>query len=366
MKLNSLSIIISLVLTTGCEDESVLSDGTNQTTGSGGSTSNNTGGTWAIPVSEVRDGGPGKDGIPALLDPDFTEPERAGYLSEDDLVIAFKMGDVIKVFPHDILDWHEIVNDKIGDFKFAINYCPLTGTGMAWNRTIGDTETTFGVSGLLYNSNLIPYDRATNSNWSQMRLDCVNGNLYGTQAELLPIIETTLETLKRMYPEIQVLSSNTGYSRSYGYYPYGDYKTDHNYLLFPVKNKDDRIENKERVHGIIANGGSIVFRFESFTNLTELYEFVMTGEQFVVVGNKQDNFIVSFMNSNDTGEILSFTALQNEYPLIMKDQLGNKYDVFGVVQEGPHKGNQLRPARSFIGYWFAWAAFYPNVQIFYE
>jgi len=138
------------------------------------------------------------------------------------LVIGFAQGDDARAYPHFILDWHEIVNDRVGDIHIAVTYCPLTGTGIGWEREINGSVTTFGVSGLLFNSNLIPYDRNTDSNWSQIRLDCVNGDLIGTEAETHVLVETTWKT---MYPKTLVMSMNTGYNRSYGNYPYGNYRT---------------------------------------------------------------------------------------------------------------------------------------------
>ena len=135
--------------------------------------------TWSIPSNQVFDGGPGKDGIPALVNPAMVSSVQANYLTDNDLVIGFKVGDDVRAYPHQILDWHEIINDVVGEQPLAITYCPLTGTGIGWNRVISGNTTTFGVSGLLFNTNLIPYDRSTDSNWSQMKLECVNGQLIG-------------------------------------------------------------------------------------------------------------------------------------------------------------------------------------------
>ena len=195
---------------------------------------------WLIPVNEVRDGGPGKDGIPSIDKPKFTDVASVNYLADDDLVFAFRVDNEIHVYPHRILDWHEIANDEVGGFPIAINYCPLTGTGMGWDRIIDGKETTFGVSGLLYNSNIIPYDRKTDSNWSQIRLECVNGELSGTKPVIHQLVETTWATMRAMYPEAQVLTLETGFSRDYNRYPYGAYREQEN-LFFPVSRTDGRL-----------------------------------------------------------------------------------------------------------------------------
>ncbi|MEM6806653.1 MAG: DUF3179 domain-containing (seleno)protein, partial [Bacteroidota bacterium] len=128
---------------------------------------------WLVPQDEVFDGGPGKDGIPSIDEPRFIDADAANFISENDLVVGYADGNEAKAYPHVILDWHEIVNDETNNFPHAIVYCPLTGSATGWERTIDGKKTTFGVSGLLYNTNIIPYDRETDSNWSQMSLKCV-------------------------------------------------------------------------------------------------------------------------------------------------------------------------------------------------
>ena len=156
--------ILLLTLTYGCNKEANPQSASSE---------------WLIPSGEVQDGGPGKDGIPSIDQPQFNTSEAVDFPSENDLIVGMVNDGIAKAYPHPILDWHEIVNDNIGDKAVALTYCPLTGTAIAWNRTINGETTTFGVSGKLYNSNLIPYDRATDSYWSQAKLECVNGEEIG-------------------------------------------------------------------------------------------------------------------------------------------------------------------------------------------
>ncbi len=352
-------MMVATIFLWGCEEEDL---GGNSTSGK----SNNNNSDWLIPLSEVFDGGPGKDGIPALADLDFIQAGEADYLFENDLVIGFVHGTEARAYPHRILDWHEIINDRVGDVNISVTYCPLTGTGIGWNREINGRITTFGVSGLLYNSNLIPYDRETDSNWSQIRLDCVNGDLIGDEIETFTLVETTWATWKAMYPSTIVVSTKTGYNRSYGRYPYGSYRTDHGYIIFPVANKDDRLQNKERVHGIVANGNTRVYPLSRFGESVTVIEDSFEGGEFVLVGNEKDNFVVSFNRDPGDGTLLSFLPVQNNYPIVMTDGEGNMWDVFGAAVSGPRKGTLLEHARSFIGYWFSFAAFYPEVTIYGE
>ena len=350
-------VLFSSMLLWGCEEEPGGKGGT-FTPGTGGQDG------WSIPLDEVFDGGPGKDGIPALTEPEFISAEAADYLSDDELVIGFVYGDEARAYPHQILDWHEIINDQVGEVNIALTYCPLTGTGIGWNREIDGEVTTFGVSGLLYNSNLIPYDRKTDSNWSQIRLDCVNGKLRGKVAETFPLVETTWKTWKEMYPSTTVISQETGHNRNYGRYPYGDYRTAHNYLIFPVANEDDRFPNKERVLGILHSGSVHVYSFSSLGDKVSVILDELNGQNLVVVGNQEDNFMVAFISDPGDGSTLSFSPVQGQYPVVMTDGEGNLWDVNGRAVSGPRKDTRLEAPPSFIGYWFSFAAFYPDLTIY--
>lgn len=326
----------------------------------GGSNTND----WLIPSGSVFDGGPGKDGIPALSNPVFLPLPDISYLNDNDLVLGIKFGEEVRLYPHPILDWHEIINDRIESHNIAITYCPLTGTGIGWERNLNGHETTFGVSGLLYNTNLIPYDRATDSNWSQMLLKCVNGALIGTKIETYQVIETTWASWKVMYPDAKVVSDNTGFTRSYGNYPYRDYRTNHDFLIFPVAVEDDRLPAKERVLGVIINEQAKAYRLATLsTRAIEVIQDNFQSTELVVVGSAQHNFMVAFDRQLPDGNLLEFFPVDNALPVVMEDQHGTRWDIFGQAVSGPGQGKQLTQTDSFIGYWVAWGAFYPGLDI---
>ena len=319
---------------------------------------------WLIPEDEVHDGGPGKDGIPALEHPDFVDPGNATYLEPDDLVLGYKVGNLIRAYPHAILDWHEIVNDDVGSERIAVTYCPLTGTGITWDRTVNGTVTTFGVSGLLYNSNLIPYDRSTESNWSQIRQECVNGTLIENTPDQKHTVETTWATWQAMYPNTTVIGEETGHSRSYGSYPYSDYRTNQASLLFPIDKTDTRLPTKERVLGVIINGQAKAYSLELFADTIETIHNTFQQKQLVIIGSKRHNFVLAFESTLADGTALTFKPIQNELPVIVIDQEGNKWDAFGEALEGPRKGTRLKTTNSFMGYWFSWGAFYHDLELY--
>jgi hypothetical protein len=310
---------------------------------------------WSIPKTEVFDGGPGKDGIPALLNPEFTTVEDSDFnlLKDTDLVIGYKKGDDVRAYPHVILDWHEIINDNIGELSLAVTYCPLTGTGIGWNRFVNGAETSFGVSGLLYNTNLIPFDRATGSNWAQILNESVNGNLIGEKVNLIQLFETNWKTWKILYPKSKVVSKETGFSRSYGVSPYGDYNTNNESFLFPVS-KDNRLPLKERVHSIIDEDKAKSYRFDDFIE-TNIIEDSFEGNDYLIVGNK--DFIVSFLLDVDKSS-LEFNYIYNGTEVIINDNEGNEWGVFGEAISGPRKGEVLASSNSFMGFWFSIPAFY--------
>lgn len=362
---SSTILIVVLLAFASCND-SDLPSGNSGNPGTGGNNQGNSN-QWAIPQAQVFDGGPGKDGIPSIDNAKFISAAEATYLANNDLVLGYKNGDEVRAYPHPILDWHEIINEKVGNHAFAVTYCPLTGTGIGWDRTINGTETTFGVSGLLFNTNLLPYDRATNSNWSQMRLDCVNGALLGTKIETFQLVETTWATWKAMYPLTKVVSTETGFNRNYGNYPYGNYKTNNEFLLFPVAPKDERLPAKERVMGIIINGNAKVYRFGALPGDLMVRNDIFRETEIVFLGSETHNFMLAFERRTEDGTLLNFTAKHFDNGLsnvVMTDDEGNEWDVFGEALIGPRKGQKLKRPDSYIGFWFAWGAFYPTPAIF--
>jgi len=269
----------------------------------------------------------------------------------------FTLNVEIPLYTYVNVDWHEIVNDEISDKGVAITYCPLTGTAIGWDTEIDGVKSTFGVSGLLYNSNLMPYDRESGSTWSQQRLECVNGDLIGQKAKTYTLMETTWGTWKNAYPDSEVLNLNTGFSREYGQYPYGDYKTNQERLVFPISTSDNRRDFKERVLGVFVGEEAKAYPITG-TDPINIVHDEFKNEKLVLAISSQYNFNISFKNPND----LQFVAV-DDLPVIMEDNEGNRYDMFGKIVSGPAEGTQLEQPTSFIGYWFSWGTFYPGLDL---
>lgn len=314
---------------------------------------------WIIPSELVFDGGPGKDGIPSVDNPKFSQVSEIDFLNDRSLIVGVIHDGAQKAYPHPILDWHEITNDNLGDINYALTYCPLTGTGIAWDRNINGENTTFGVSGKLYNTNLIPYDRKTDSYWSQIRLECVSGPLSETKINTFPVVETSWETWKKAYPNSMVQNSNTGFSRDYTAYPYGDYRTNDSNIIFPLTKEDNRLPAKERVLGVITDSTKIVYSIELF-DTGRIIEDVIDGEEVLVIGSKEDNYIV-VVSKPAVGE---FDFIANQLPYIAEDNQGNRITLGGSLKAENGGTTVLERPNAFMGYFFSFGAFYENVEIF--
>ncbi len=191
-----------------------------------------------VDVAELRSGGPGKDGIPSIDNPKFVSIDATEFPDEEIIIGVYQNGEA-RAYPYGILNWHEIVNDKIGDTPISVTLCPLCDTNPVFIRKVNGVETTFGVSGKLYQSCLVMYDRLTDTLWSQPWGVGVLGPETNDFLERIPSVKTTLGQWKKMHPKTKVLSTDTGYRRGYFRYPYGTYYTDDR-LIFPVRNQETR------------------------------------------------------------------------------------------------------------------------------
>ncbi|MFC1777120.1 DUF3179 domain-containing protein [Pseudomonadota bacterium] len=320
-----------------------------------------------VPRDEILDGGPGPDGIPPLERPRFIQDANLSNLDPAELVVGVKFGDDIRAYPHNILNWHEVVNDQFtvdgSPERATLSYCPLTGSAMLWNALMESGNKTFGTSGLLYNSNLVMYDRATESLWSQMLEQSIEGYRMMRIPDRSQAVETTWGTWRTIYPETVLLSENTGFSRNYNSYPYGSYR-ENSSLLFPVNNSnDDRLHRKERVLGINVGPDSKVYPVANFSSNVEVINDTVGDMEVVVAGSGGQNFGVVFNRELEDCTVLDFEAVQNRLPVVMRDNEGNEWDIFGIAVSGARTGQQLQKTNSYISYWFAWTAFFPGAEV---
>ena len=214
----------------------------------------------SIPAGEILQGGPPRDGIPSIDNPKFVGGDKA-KLADDDLILGLAVNNDARAYPIRILNWHEVVNDDFGGLPTAITYCPLCGSGVAFVAQQGGKRMQFGVSGLLYNSDVLLYDRQTESLWSQLLRRAVSGEFVGATLASLPIQHTTWGDWRRQYPDSRALSVDTGFSRDYRRDPYAGYDKEAA-TIFPTSPKaPPSLHSKEWVLGIAANGEAKAYPF---------------------------------------------------------------------------------------------------------
>lgn len=318
----------------------------------------------SIPQSLILNGGPGKDGIPALTNPPLVSvghPET-GYLADDDRVVGLVLESGPVAIPLNIFWWHEIVNLEVAGRALAITHCPLTGSSLAFDR-VAVAGAEFGVSGLLFHNNLIMYDRnGTESLWPQMLRGARCGARDGDQLPLVPVIEMTWEGWRTLYPQTLVVGGSTGFNRDYTRYPYGTYEslTNHS-TLFPAT-LDPRRPAKERVLGIPQQTGGLAFPFGLLDEQGAIAAISVEsqGGVLVVFWDRSSQAAMAFDPVVDN-EVLTFSAVHDR---ITDNQTGSVWRIDGLATEGPLEGLQLRPrADAFVAFWFAWPEFYPGIKI---
>jgi len=285
-----------------------------------------------IPPSQIFHGGPGKDGIPAIDRPTFVKARDADFLMGEDRILGIEIRGISKAYPISILNWHEIVNDSFGEQFFTITYCPLCGTGVAFDSTIIGKKHSFGVSGLLYNSDVLLYDRETESLWSQLLSRAVTGTYKGMKLSMLPVLHTTWSDWKRHHPSTLVLSDDTGYWRDYKKDPYSGYdKSEH--LVFLVFNRAPaRYHPKEKVLGL------------GFGESYRAYPFI------------ELNKYADSTDKDNTRDVISFTDTVNDQVFTIR---WNRKAQSGTITS--EKGLVMPIVQS---YWFAWYTFHTETEVF--
>lgn len=314
---------------------------------------------WTINEDYIREGCfAGKDCIPSIDAPHYSNigGSNLEFLDDNDLVIGIWDGSNYIAYPHPILDWHEVVNET----GYSISYCPLTGSAIHF-----ETPGEFGVSGMLYNSNLIMYDRRSDSYWPQMLLKSAAGPRQNESLNLLPLLETTWGSWKKLFPNSKVLNSNTNFSRNYNRYPYGDYKNCSSpacadYIYFPVEVDDNRLPAKERVLSIISDKDALAIKINSY-GTPEIIHKTFKNNKYVIVVSAKDNIGIAF-KTDKVLEISRWNIATGEITLAEQNST-NRWNILGRALDGAQMIADLSPADSYIAYWFALASIYQNPEI---
>ncbi len=245
-----------------------------------------------VDYDQVLSGGVGKDGIPAISDPTF-EPILATDISDDTQGVLVDIDGEQRFYPYNILVWHEIVNDSIGDTDFAVTFCPLCGSAVVFDRSINGQTVEFGVSGFLYESNLIMYDRTNNESlWSQSLGQGIAGVNAGVELNILPLQLLTIAEAQNAFPEATIMTTDTGFARNYENTPYGNYN-ENDSLLFPVSVEDNRFFAKEIFYIIPTDETSVALQVSELENGTSA-QF----DQPQLTATKDDNSLITVTDAD--------------------------------------------------------------------
>lgn len=278
-----------------------------------------------VPQTEIRDVLPA-DAIPAITEPKFNKLAETDF-SDDNLVLAFSEGQDHRAYPIAILNWHEVVDDVVAGKKVAVTFCPLCGTGQAYDRIINGQELVFGVSGKLYKNNLVMYDKQTNSLWTQAGAFAIAGQLAGTKLNQLPVDHMSLGEFKKRYPNGLVLAKPTGLiSRSYSGDPYADYLASDTAIgIFGQTEADKRLGPKTLIFGVEHKGQFKAYPLNVLP-ADGTIEDTLSGDKIIIESSANASYRAAFLTKPDSS-----------------------------------KGEQLIGIQSF---WFSWSDFHPETEVY--
>lgn len=318
----------------------------------------------------LADGGVGRDGIPALTDPGFVAQEDTAmfaYLADFDRVIGIEVGGEWLAIPHKVMYRHEIVNLNRGSEQIAVTYCPLTGSALAFDRApLGGVE--FGVSGLLYQANLIMYDRdADDSLWPQMAGVAECGPRQGQRLVRRPVVEMTWGGFRALFPRSMVVGIDAGRTELYSFNPYGisyEFPDNPSYLGFPIPRVDERRAPKERVLGFPGDDTHppVAFPFHWMAERGDRWvgEFEYAGAPSIVLW---DNTLRAAVGARPVagGRRLTFQVRDGA---IVDTETGSVWSVAGEAVAGSLRGERLELIPdSYVAFWQAWAAYHPGTEL---
>ncbi len=329
-----------------------------------------------VPYSEILSGGPPKDGIPAVDRPMY-EPKVAAdlWLGEREPVIVMQINDAVRAYPIQILTWREIVNDTLGGVPVAVTFCPLCNTAIAFDRRVGERVLDFGTTGRLRYSNLIMYDRQTETWWQQATGEAIVGELVGSELTFLPATMIAWAEFRDSYPDGDVLSLATGFSRAYGNNPYPGYDDiDRSPFLYDGPPTPGRLPAMARILAMELNGETVAYPYASLETLRVVDDEV-GGVPIVVmwqggvasalglsdIAEAEDVGTVVAYLRDVGGDVLTFEQRDGE---IVDTQTGTTWDHLGRGVTGDLAGTQLAPVVGVNHFWFSWAAFKPETRVY--
>lgn len=325
-----------------------------------------------IEYDELLSGGPPRDGIPSIDKPKFETIKSAKkWVKDKEPVIFLKVDKKVKAYPLSVLMWHEIVNDTISNKKVAVTFCPLCNSAIVFDRVLDGKEYDFGTSGLLRNSDLVMYDRQTESLWQQFTGLAIVGDMVEKSLSFLPSSIISFKEVYTNFPNAEVLSKDTGYKRAYGQNPYVGYDDINESPFLFDKKSDSRLRPMQKVVTLSLNNIDKAYTY-SFLKKEKVYNdkeldlviFYKKGtlsalDRSEIKYSKDDGAYTVYSNVLDNLN-LEFIFVKNK----IKDiQTNSTWNIFGEAIEGELKGKVLKPITHGDHFWFSWAAFKPKTIV---
>ena len=335
-----------------------------------------------IDYGDLLSGGPPRDGIPSIDDPQFISPDAAAeWLAGNEPVIALEIGDEARAYPLQILTWHEIVNDVVADVPVAVTFCPLCNSAITFDRRLDGETYEFGTSGLLRHSDLVMYDRTTEGLWQQFTGEAIAGDLAGRQLTFLASSIVSFADFQEAHPEGVVLSRDTGFNRRYGQNPYVGYDNIGSSPFLFRGEIDGRLAAVERVVTVSlepsTGSGQAVDVAYPLTTLSEVgvINDSQGGRDLVVFHTSGTSSALgagTIAAAEDVGATGVFDPVLDDQKLtferdgdtIVDAETGSTWNILGQAIDGPLAGEQLEPIVHADHFWFSWAAFKPDTVIY--
>ncbi|MCZ6526822.1 MAG: DUF3179 domain-containing protein [Gammaproteobacteria bacterium] len=329
----------------------------------------------AVDLKEILSGGPPKDGIPAIDEPHFIDISSADqWLDPQEPVIVLKVQSEVRAYPIQIMIYHEIVNDVVGGLPVAVTFCPLCNATIVFDRRVNGQILDFGTTGKLRKSDMVMYDRQTESWWQQFIGTGIVGEYAGVTLKQIPAQIVAYQDLRKAYPKAQVLSFKTGHSRPYGRNPYRGYDQIDNTPFLLMDKTDKRLAPMERVIFIRKGKQQRLYPFSMFKERPVIND-VVAGMPVVIFSKKGTLSALDASEIIDSrtipsatawsrrvdGRELNFTLRQGK---LIDIETGSHWDLFGLALSGLLAGQQLDKVDSGVHFAFAWLAFNPDTEIY--
>lgn len=327
-----------------------------------------------VDLSEIVSGGPPKDGIPAIDRPRFIGHAEAGWLGDSEPVIVLRSGKKARAYPLQILIFHEIVNDNFAGRPLAVTFCPLCNASIVFDRRVDGALLDFGTTGKLRRSDLVMYDRQSESWWQQFTGGAIVGRYAGAQLRRVPSDIVSYADFRAAYPEGEVLSRDTGFTRPYGRNPYRGYDTTDGQPFLLDQPADPRLPPVARVLSVHSAGQKTLYPF-SVLREKKVINDTVGAEKIVALGKFGTLSALDASEIAASRKILSagaFSRVVDGRELffvlrggkIVDRATQSAWNILGQATAGPLKGKSLAPVDSGVHFAFAWLAFYPESKIY--